>query len=197
MTCSRPKPPDRGVAPLTEPGSCPFGWELNWRRVRARPAGGSWGSHSRASTAFPAAAPARSGWAAPGPAEGIGPARQPRRRPGVRPGRRLLESIGVPVARLDAETAAVEGITVDLDQRAIRIGGRWICPTVTWIRHFAPQAMPARRGAALRAFSTDSWQALGDQLGAICAETIASSGAGLLQQLAAARAAGIRVPRRS
>jgi hypothetical protein len=106
-----------------------------------------------------------------------------------------LESIGVPVARLDAETAAVEGITVDLDQRAVRIGGRWICPTVTWIRHFAPQAMPARRGAALRAFSTDSWQALGDQLGAICAETIASSGARLLQQLAAARAAGIRVPR--
>ncbi|HEY3905139.1 MAG TPA: hypothetical protein VGM14_14605 [Streptosporangiaceae bacterium] len=108
---------------------------------------------------------------------------------------RLLESIGVPVARLDAETAAVEGITVDLDQRAIRIDGRWICPTVTWIRHFAPQAMPARRGAAQRAFSTDSWQALGDQFGAICAETIASSGAGLLQQLAAARAAGIRVPR--
>jgi hypothetical protein len=108
---------------------------------------------------------------------------------------RLLESIGVPVARLDAETAAIEGITIDLDQRAIRIDGRWISPTVTWVRHFTPLAMPARRGAARRAFAIDSWQALGDQLGAICTETIASNGPGLLQQLSAARTAGVRVPR--
>jgi hypothetical protein len=66
---------------------------------------------------------------------------------------------------------------------------------VTWVRHFTPEAMPARRGAAQRAFAAGSWQALGDQLGAIGVETVASAGAGLLQQLAAARAAGVRVPR--
>lgn len=108
---------------------------------------------------------------------------------------RLLESLGIPVARLDAETAAIEGITVDLDRRAIRVDGRWIRPTVTWVRHFTPRAMPARRGAAQRAFAVGSWQALGGQFGAICAQTISSTGAGLLHQLAAARAAGLRVPR--
>ena len=107
----------------------------------------------------------------------------------------LLEGIGVPVARLDSETAAADGLTIDLDRRAIRVGGSWIRPTVTWVRHYGPRAMPAPRGAITRAFAADSWQALGDQLAAISAVAIGPAGAGLLQQLAAARAARIKVPR--
>jgi hypothetical protein len=109
--------------------------------------------------------------------------------------RRLLESIGIPVARLDVELVAGQRFTADLDRRAVRFGNRWISPTVTWIRHFSPRSMPVRRGAVADAFATDSWQALVHQLGSLSAELIPAFGPGLIDQLAAARAAGIAVPR--
>ncbi|HXS62084.1 MAG TPA: hypothetical protein VN767_04370 [Streptosporangiaceae bacterium] len=108
---------------------------------------------------------------------------------------RLLARIGIPAARLNAETAARHGLLADLDQGAVRIGGRWINPTVTWVRHFSPQAMPARRTALPTAFAADSWLALAGQLGSLSAELIPGTGLELIDQLAAARAAGIAVPR--
>ncbi|HET7017166.1 MAG TPA: hypothetical protein VFI65_24800 [Streptosporangiaceae bacterium] len=108
---------------------------------------------------------------------------------------RLLARVGIPAARLNAETAAAHGLLADLDQGAVRIGGRWISPTVTWVRHFSPQAMPARRGALPRAFAADSWRAVTTQLGSLSAELIPGTGPELIEQLAAARAAGIAVPR--
>ncbi len=77
----------------------------------------------------------------------------------------------------------------------MRIGGRLISPTVTWIRHFSPQAMTARRSALARAFAADSWRSLADQLSSLSAEMIPGSGPGLIDQLTAARAAGLTVPR--
>jgi len=108
---------------------------------------------------------------------------------------RLLDSIGIPSARLNAETVVGRGLVADLDRRAVRIGKRWISPTVAWVRHFSPRAMPVRRAALPQAFAADSWQALGEQLGSLCAELIPGAGPGLLDQLAAAQAAGIAVPR--
>jgi hypothetical protein len=55
--------------------------------------------------------------------------------------------------------------------------------------------MPLRRGAVAREFAIDSWQALAHQLGSLSAELIPAFGPGLIDQLAAARAAGIAVPR--
>jgi hypothetical protein len=108
---------------------------------------------------------------------------------------RLLARIGVPVARLTAEVAAARGFTADLDNGAVRIGRHWIRPTVTWVRHFSPRAMPARRAALPQAFAADSWLALVDQLGSLSGELIPASGPELIEQLTAARTAGVAVPR--
>jgi hypothetical protein len=108
---------------------------------------------------------------------------------------RLLASIGIPVMRVDAETVTASGLVADLDRGTVRIGQRWISPTVTWVRHFSPRAMPVRRAALPAAFAADSWQALATQLGALSAELIPGAGPGLLDQLTAAQAAGIAVPR--
>lgn len=109
--------------------------------------------------------------------------------------RQQLTRLGIPVVVADAEMMPALGFTADLDRRLVRIGRRWISPTVTWIRHFTPRAMPARRTARMREFAAQSWQALGDQLGSVSGQLISSSGPGLVDQLAAARAAGIAVPR--
>jgi hypothetical protein len=108
---------------------------------------------------------------------------------------RLLAKIGIPVARLTAETAAARGLTADLESGTVRIGQHWIRPTVTWVRHFSPRAMPVRRAALPRAFAADSWRALVDQLGSLTVELIPPSGPELIEQLTAARAAGVAVPR--
>jgi hypothetical protein len=118
---------------------------------------------------------------------------------------RLLEATGIPVVRLDAESVALTGVVIDPDrtdaeavgaaQGAIRIHGQWVWPTVSWLRHFSPQAMPASRGAARRAFVAESWQALADQLTCVSTTAIASHQPGLLDQLVAARLLGVAIPR--
>ncbi|HYK31915.1 MAG TPA: hypothetical protein VEV63_08135 [Streptosporangiaceae bacterium] len=108
--------------------------------------------------------------------------------------RRRLEAAGVPVARLDAETAASAGLIIDPQRRLARIDGRWISPTVTWLRHFTPRAIPQGRGALRRAYAADSWLALADQLDVVSAAMIAHREPRLLAQLAAARGCGVAVP---
>lgn len=107
---------------------------------------------------------------------------------------RRLKAAGVPVARLDAETAPSAGLVVDPRERAVRISGRWISPTVTWLRHFSHRAMPPGRGPLRRAFAADSWHALVHQLGVFSDAVITDREPGLLAQLAAARACGVAVP---
>jgi hypothetical protein len=107
----------------------------------------------------------------------------------------LLARVGIPVTRLHAETAAQADLIVDSERQLVRVAGRSIRPTVTWIRHFAVTAMPAQHSALRRRFAAQSWQATADQLGTASAVTIGARGPGLLDQLAAARAAGIPVPR--
>ena len=108
--------------------------------------------------------------------------------------KRRLERAGLPVCRLDAETAALAGLTIDLGRRLVRIDGRWISPTVTWIRHFTHRAMPQGRSTLRRAYAADSWQALADQLEVLSAATITYREPGLLAQLAIARDCGVAVP---
>jgi hypothetical protein len=108
--------------------------------------------------------------------------------------RRRLESADISVARLDAENAASAGLIVDSRRRLVRINGRWISPTVTWLRHFSHRAMPQSRSLLRRAYAADSWQALADQLDVLSAMVIGNRELGLLAQLATARDCGVAVP---
>lgn len=108
--------------------------------------------------------------------------------------KRRLETAGISVARLDAETAARAGLIVDPRRRLVRIDGRWIRPTVTWLRHFSHRAMPQCRSRLRRAYAADSWQALADQLDVLSAAMITHRDPGLLAQLATARGCGVEVP---
>lgn len=107
---------------------------------------------------------------------------------------RRLEKAGISVARLDAEAAASAGLIVDSSRRLIRIDGRWVSPTVTWLRHFSHRAMPQGRSTLRRAYAADSWQALADQLDVLSASVITHRDPGLLAQLASARGCGVAVP---
>lgn len=107
--------------------------------------------------------------------------------------RRLTDS-GVAVARLNAETAASAGLIVDPRRRLVSIDGRWISPTVTWLRHFSHRAMPQGASALRRAYAADSWLALADQLDVLSAVMITHREPGLLAQLATARRCGVAVP---
>jgi hypothetical protein len=107
----------------------------------------------------------------------------------------LLRKIGIPVLRVDAETADSAGLVADLASAAVRLHGRWVRPTVTWVRHFSVRAISDRRGGVHQAFLRDSWQAAIEQLAAVSVVTITAQEPGLLSQLALAAASGIRVPR--
>lgn len=107
---------------------------------------------------------------------------------------RRLESAGVSVARLDAETAASAGLIIDPHRRLARIGGQWISPTVTWLRHFTHRAMPQGRSTLRRAYAADSWLALADQLDVVSTVMITHREPGLLAQLTTARNCGVAVP---
>lgn len=108
--------------------------------------------------------------------------------------KRRLETAGVSVARLDAETAARARLIIDPHNRLVRIDGRWIRPTVTWLRHFSHRAMPQCRSRLRQAYAADSWQALADQLDVLSATMITHREPGLLAQLATARGCGVAVP---
>ena len=96
--------------------------------------------------------------------------------------------------RIDAETADSAGLLADLASAAVRLHGRWVRPTVTWVRHFSVRAISDRRGGVHQAFLRDSWQAAVAQLAAVSAVTITAQVPGLLSQLALAAASGIRIP---
>ncbi len=107
---------------------------------------------------------------------------------------RLLTAIGVPVVRLDAETASRSGLLIDLSGNAVRLHGRWIRPTVAWLRHFSARAMTASGSGVRQLVSLDSWQQLAEQLAALSSVPMISPGPGVLSQLEIARAHQVAVP---
>ncbi|MFJ8434831.1 RimK family alpha-L-glutamate ligase [Kitasatospora sp. NPDC094019] len=118
------------------------------------------------------------------------------------PVRNLLAGAGIRTARLNAEELAATSLTIAPDGRTVRLNGRELIPTVTWIRHFAPTAfdpaspvsdtaLTTTRGAFLR----DSWQAATAQLAAISGTAVRPDRPGVLCQLDLARRYGVAVPR--
>ena len=109
--------------------------------------------------------------------------------------RRLLHAAGIPTARVDADELATAELLVRPGDRAVRLGGAWLAPTVTWNRHFSVQAIAGAGDQAHDLFLRESWQAAAGQLAAISGFEIGSRRPGLGQQLLAARRLGVAVPR--
>ncbi|MFJ4090923.1 RimK family alpha-L-glutamate ligase [Kitasatospora sp. NPDC089913] len=129
------------------------------------------------------------------------------------PVRNLLAGAGIRTARLNAEELAATSLTIAPDSRAVRLNGRELTPTVTWIRHFAATALdpagfdgPALLGGPVPqgtdtagtprgAFLRDSWQAAAAQLAAISGTAVRPDRPGVLCQLDLARRYGVAAPR--
>ncbi|WP_406095728.1 RimK family alpha-L-glutamate ligase [Kitasatospora purpeofusca] len=120
------------------------------------------------------------------------------------PVRNLLAGAGIRTARLNAEELAATSLTIAPEGRTVRLNGRELTPTVTWIRHFTPTALdPAGYGQAeydaagtpRGAFLRDSWQAAAAQLAAISGTAVRPDRPGVLCQLDLARRYGVAAPR--
>jgi hypothetical protein len=107
----------------------------------------------------------------------------------------LLAEAGVPCVRLNADETRGADLCVDPGGRGVRLNGRLLAPTVTWIRHFAPPAVPETPGTAGSAFARASWRAAADDLAAVSGTAIRDHRPGVLAQLGLARRHGIAVPR--
>lgn len=107
----------------------------------------------------------------------------------------LLAGVGIRTARLNADELADSGLTVDPQQRAARLHGRRLTPTVTWIRHFAPTAIEGTGDPAQIAFQRESWQAAAVSLAGISGTSLLASAPAPLAQLEFARRHGVAVPR--
>jgi hypothetical protein len=107
----------------------------------------------------------------------------------------LLTGAGVRSARLNADELTAASLTVDPGARTVRVHGRVITPTVTWVRHFAAAAIDGGGDPAHRAFLGDSWRAAADQLAAVSAASVGARRPDLLTQLLLARRHGVAVPR--
>lgn len=107
---------------------------------------------------------------------------------------RLLRKIGVPSARINADELASLDFLVDPGRGAARLGGRWLTPTVTWIRHFSVRAIEAAE-PAYRLFARDSWDAAAQALAAISGVSIGHLRPGLGTQLRIAAQHGVEIPR--
>ncbi|MFI6323639.1 BTAD domain-containing putative transcriptional regulator [Nonomuraea sp. NPDC050556] len=102
-----------------------------------------------------------------------------------------LRTIGVPSLLLDACSLADLRITGRIEDGSLTVAGRRIVPTVTWVRHFSPRAIP---DASL--FRADSWCALVAQVAALSAARVPGGcDPGRLVQLYGASRAGVRTPR--
>ncbi|MGH3260455.1 MAG: ATP-grasp domain-containing protein, partial [Trebonia sp.] len=107
----------------------------------------------------------------------------------------LLGKVGLPVARVNADQLADVDLLVDAGRRAVRLGGRWLAPTVAWNRHFSPQAIDGTGSPVRDLLSRESWAAVASQLAAFSAVSMGPRRVGLLTQQALARRHQIAVPR--
>ncbi|MFI1096046.1 RimK family alpha-L-glutamate ligase [Streptomyces sp. NPDC020917] len=114
--------------------------------------------------------------------------------------RRLAED-GVPCVRLNADETRGADLCAEPDGRCVRVNGRLLAPTVAWIRHFDPPAVPPAvpdapdAAAAATAFLRESWLAACDDLAAVSGTAIRAHRPGTLAQLRLARRHGVAVPR--
>ncbi|MFE6745218.1 RimK family alpha-L-glutamate ligase [Kitasatospora purpeofusca] len=132
------------------------------------------------------------------------------------PVRNLLAGAGIRTARLNAEELAATSLIIAPEGGTVRLNGRELIPTVTWIRHFSPTALdpgafdptvldPSALGPAAPvedaagtprgAFLRDSWQAAAAQLAAISGTAVRPDRPGVLCQLDLARRYGVAAPR--
>lgn len=107
----------------------------------------------------------------------------------------LFSRVGVPIARINADELADVGLLAVPDRRVVRVNGRWLQPTVSWLRHFSAQAIDGDQGNAHDMFLRESWSSVADQLVEIAATAIRSHRPALLAQLRLAERFGIEVPR--
>ncbi|MEZ0075442.1 RimK family alpha-L-glutamate ligase [Planotetraspora sp. GP83] len=97
-----------------------------------------------------------------------------------------LWRLGVPSLR------AGLGTPVRLTSDGVQFDG--VIPTVLWVRHLSPRSAPEHPVTAVRRYRSDAWRALLSQVEAVTGAPVLGTGPGLLRQLAAARALGVRVP---
>jgi len=108
---------------------------------------------------------------------------------------KLLTAAGVRSARINADELAFADLLVDPNNRTACLAGRWLSPTVTWIRHFSARAINGTGAPAYDMFLRDSWQAVADELAMISGAAISPRRPGLLAQLLLAQRHQVAVPR--
>jgi hypothetical protein len=107
----------------------------------------------------------------------------------------LLGKAGIAWARINADELTGAGLVIDTDDRAVRVNGRWLAPTVSWSRHFSARAIDETGDQDHDLFARESWQATAAGLAAIATTDAAPGPPGLLSQLAIARRHRVAVPR--
>jgi hypothetical protein len=107
----------------------------------------------------------------------------------------LLCRVGVRTARIDADNLATLDMLVDMGSRTVRLDGRWVAPTVTWVRHFSSRAIIGSGVPAYNMFLRDSWRVLATQVAEISGRRIGSQPRGPIDQLLLAQRHQIAVPR--
>lgn len=107
----------------------------------------------------------------------------------------LLGKSGIPSARVNADELANASLVIDPSARVIRLNGRWMRPTVSWIRHFSAQAIEGTGDPCDDLFLRESWRAAAGALAAITTIDVAPRPRGLLSQLSLARQHRVAVPR--
>jgi hypothetical protein len=108
----------------------------------------------------------------------------------------LLARVAVPVQRVNSDEPAARDLLIDPINKTILMNGRWLSPTVTWLRHFSAQSIEAGSpGQAASVFLRASWRTAADQLTAISGASILPVRPDLLSQLMLAQRHQIAVPR--
>jgi hypothetical protein len=106
-----------------------------------------------------------------------------------------LAGAGLRAARLNADELAAADLVVDPEGGTARVHGRWLAPTVTWVRHFSADAIEAAGDPAYRLFLRESWREAAGQLAEISGASIGLRRPALLSQLRLARRHRVAVPR--
>lgn len=107
----------------------------------------------------------------------------------------LLARAAVPVERVNSDELAARNLLIDPTNKTILLNGRWLAPTVTWLRHFSVQAIDeGSTGQAPGLFLRASWHSAADQLPAISGTSILPRRPALLSQLMLAKHLQISVP---
>jgi hypothetical protein len=107
----------------------------------------------------------------------------------------LLGRVGVRAVRINADELDDADLLVDPARRVARVNGRWLRPTVTWLRHFSTQAIEGNGDRTHDLFLRESWGTTVDQLADVSPTSIRSHRPGVLAQLQLAERHGIAVPR--